>query len=479
MADSSSARLPRPAEGEAGAGQDSRAAGVDGVGGGDSGSRDRAAGHQGSVEMAQQAEPGVPRVRTAREMALVRQAELIISQVLRGGVVLSAIIILLGTLLYYLEPAARRTQATSYPHALGAVLPAVAHFSPLGIITLGLLVLLATPVMRVAVSIVAFALEHDRLYVAITSLVLAVLLLSIFLVGALLGRGQSATARLPGLGEFALIFVGAAIAGVVGALVGLGGGILMVPLLTLVFGVPIEVAIGASIVSVIATSSGAAAAYVRDRITNLRVGMFLEIATTIGAVCGAFLALVLQSTWLFILFGLVLIVSAAPLIVRIGEELPQGVVSDRFARRLALAGSYRDERLGRDVAYNVAHVPAGFGMMYIAGLISGLLGIGSGTFKVLAMDTAMRLPMKVSTTTSNFMIGVTAAASAGIYFQRGAINPLIAAPVALGVLAGATLGAKVLSRLSNATVRKVFIPILLIIAVEMLIRGGSALLAGR
>jgi uncharacterized membrane protein YfcA/uncharacterized membrane protein len=420
-------------------------------------------------------------VRSERELALIRRAELIISHVLRAGVLLSAGIILVGTILYYVESAAANgigSSSATYPHSLVAILPAVAQFSPLGIITLGLLVLLATPVLRVAVSIVAFALERDGLYVAITSLVLAVLLLSIFFVGEMLGHGRSATASMPGLGEFALIFIGAAVAGVVGALVGLGGGILVVPLLTLVFGVPIEVAIGASIVSVIATSSGAAAAYVRDRITNLRVGMFLEIATTVGAVCGAFLALVLQSTWLFILFGIVLLVSAAPLIVRIGEELPQGVVSDRYARRLALAGSYHDERLGRDVAYQVTHVPAGFSMMYVAGMISGLLGIGSGTFKVLAMDTAMRLPMKVSTTTSNFMIGVTAAASAGIYFQRGAINPLIAAPVALGVLAGATLGARVLTRLSNSAVRKIFIPILVIIALEMLIRGGSALLAG-
>jgi uncharacterized membrane protein YfcA/uncharacterized membrane protein len=409
---------------------------------------------------------------------LIRHAELIISAVLRAGVMLSAAIILLGTVLYFVEPSARRASSASYPHTLAAVLPAVAHVSPLGIITLGLIVLLATPVLRVAVSIVAFALEHDWLYVTITSLVFFVLLLSIFLVGALLGRGESITARMPGLGEFTLVLLCAIVAGTVGAIVGLGGGILVVPLLTLGFGVPIEVAIGASIVSVIATSSGAAAAYVRERITNLRVGMFLEVATTIGAVSGAFLAIVLQATWLFILFGFVLLVSAAPLIVRIGEELPRNIVSDRFARQLALPNTYHDERLGRDVAYGVTHVPAGFGMMYIAGVISGLLGIGSGTFKVLAMDAAMRLPMKVSTTTSNFMIGVTAAASAGIYFQRGAINPLIAAPVALGVLAGATLGAQVLARLSNMAIRKIFVPVLVLIALEMLVR-GIAIFASR
>jgi uncharacterized membrane protein YfcA len=276
----------------------------------------------------------------------------------------------------------------------------------------------------------------------------------------------------PHLLFFILIFAGSFVAGLVGSLVGLGGGVFVVPLLTLAFGLPIHVAIGASIVSVIATSSGAAAAYVRDHITNLRVGMFLEIATTLGALTGAFLAVLAPTGVLFAIFGIVLIASAAPLVVRIGEELPQGVKSDRLARALTLAGSYPDQRLGQEVPYEVTHVPAGFSMMYVAGLISGLLGIGSGAFKVLAMDTAMRLPMKVSTTTSNFMIGVTAAASAGIYFARGDIDPLIAASVALGVLAGAAIGARMLTRLSNNTLRKLFIPLIVIIAVEMLIRGA-------
>jgi uncharacterized membrane protein YfcA len=181
---------------------------------------------------------------------------------------------------------------------------------------------------------------------------------------------------------------------------------------------------------------------------------------------------------LFLIFGLVLAVSAAPLIMRFGEELPQGVHNDRWADKLGLASSYRDERLGREVAYQVERVPLGVVLMYVAGTISGLLGIGSGTFKVLAMDTAMRLPVKVSTTTSNFMIGVTAAASAGIYFERGDINPVVAAPVALGVLAGATVGARVLTRLSNRSIRKLFVPILIFIALSMLIRGGSILLGG-
>ncbi len=275
---------------------------------------------------------------------------------------------------------------------------------------------------------------------------------------------------------FALVFGAALFAGLIGSLVGLGGGIFIGPLLTLAFGLPIHEAIGASIVSVIATSSGAAAAYVRERVTNLRIGMFLEIATTLGALSGAFLAVIAPTAALFIVFGVVLIVSAVPLVVRIGEELPSGVKSDIWAQRLRLAGSYPDERLGREVTYEVTRVPAGFSMMYVAGLISGLLGIGSGTFKVLAMDVAMRLPMKVSTTTSNFLIGVTAAASAGIYFERGDINPLVAAPVALGVLAGATVGAKTLARLSNATLRKIFVPIIVIVGLEMLVRGAALVL---
>jgi uncharacterized membrane protein YfcA len=280
----------------------------------------------------------------------------------------------------------------------------------------------------------------------------------------------------PHAGFFLVVFVASVVAGLVGSLLGLGGGIFVVPLLTLGFGLPIHDAAGASIVAVIATSSGAAAAYVRDHITNLRVAMFLQIATTVGAVCGAFLTVIAPTALLFLIFGLVLAIAALPLIAKIGEELPRGVKSDRWARELSLPSSYPDQRLGREVAYEVTHVPLGFALMYVAGLISGLLGIGSGVFKVLAMDTAMRLPMKVSTTTSNLMIGVTAAASAGIYFQRGDIDPLVAVPVALGVLLGATIGARLLPKVSNVTIRKIFVPILLLVAVQMLIRGGALLL---
>ncbi len=268
-----------------------------------------------------------------------------------------------------------------------------------------------------------------------------------------------------------ILFFGAVVAGIVGALAGLGGGVLIVPLLTVAFGVDIRFAIGASIVSVIATSSGAAAAYVRDKITNMRVGMFLEMATTSGAIIGALVAGIVQSTILFIVFGLVLAFSALPMVVRLGEELPQGVVPDFSAKRLRLGSTYPDAVLGKAVPYEATRVPAGFAMMLLAGLFSGLLGIGSGAFKVLAMDTAMRLPMKVSTTTSNFMIGVTAAASAGIYFARGDVNPLIAAPVAIGVLAGANIGSRLLTRLRNQTLKMFFVPILLLIALEMILRG--------
>jgi len=267
------------------------------------------------------------------------------------------------------------------------------------------------------------------------------------------------------------IFVFSLAAGIIGALAGVGGGILVVPALTIVFGVDIRLAIGASIVSVIATSSGAAAAYVRDGMTDMRVGMFLELATTTGAVCGALLAAVVAPAALFILLGIVLLFSALQQVLRLGEELPPVADPSALAARLRLAGAYPDARLGRDVPYAAQRVPLGFALMAGAGVVSGLLGIGSGALKVLAMDGAMRLPMKVSSATSNFMIGVTAAASAGIYLGRGDVDPTLAAPVALGVLAGATLGARILPRLSNRTVRLVFLPVLVVIGIETLLKG--------
>jgi len=269
------------------------------------------------------------------------------------------------------------------------------------------------------------------------------------------------------------IFFAAIVAGLIGSLVGLGGGVLIVPFLTIAFGLDIRLAIGASIVSVIATSSGAAAAYVRDHLTNVRVGMLLELATSIGAVTGALVAAYLNARVLFFLFGIILIFSILPMVKKLGENHPTGVANDRIANRLKLSSTYPDRASGSVVAYNVTHVPLGFGMMYIAGIVSGLLGIGSGALKVLAMDTAMHLPMKVSSATSNFMIGVTAAASAGIYFWRGDVIPVVAAPVALGVLIGATAGAKLLVRFQNQTVRKLFLPVLAAVAIEMILRGAG------
>jgi uncharacterized membrane protein YfcA len=273
------------------------------------------------------------------------------------------------------------------------------------------------------------------------------------------------------LATLGFIFAGAILAGVLGALVGLGGGVLIVPMLTLIFGLPIQYAIGASIIAVIATSSGAAVTYVRDNITNIRIGTFLGIATTAGAISGALLAGILSAPTLFTIFGIVLLISIVPLLFKLGEEIPGGVKNDRWASVLSLSGTYQDRHLGREIVYEVTRTRLGLLVMYIAGVISGLLGVGSGTFKVLAMDTVMRLPMKVSTTTSNFMIGVTAAASAGIYFARGDIQPLIAAPVALGVLLGALLGARIMMHLSNKTLRLIFIPIMMVVAIQMVLRG--------
>jgi uncharacterized protein len=273
------------------------------------------------------------------------------------------------------------------------------------------------------------------------------------------------------LGNDIGIFAISLVAGVIGALAGVGGGILVIPALTMLFGVDIRLAIGASIVSVIATSSGAAAAYVRDRMTDMRIGMFLELATTSGAVVGATLAAIVTSSFLFVLLGLVLLFSALQQGLRLGEELPPSTVASPLAARMRLVGAYPDRRLGRDVPYVAQRVPLGFVMMGFAGLVSGLLGIGSGALKVLAMDGAMRLPMKVSSATSNFMIGVTAAASAGIYLSRGDVDPTIAVPVALGVLAGATIGARILPHLSNRHVRLVFLPVLVVIGLQTLARG--------
>ncbi len=266
----------------------------------------------------------------------------------------------------------------------------------------------------------------------------------------------------------AILWLGSFAAGLLGALTGLGGGVVIVPLLALFFHVDIRYAIGASLISVIATSSGAAAAYVREGYSNIRIGMFLEIATTFGALAGAYLATRVPTAWIGVIFGLVLLYSAY-LSSRKQQPHPADMTPDRIASALRLNGSFPGES-GKE-AYNVHHVPAGFGLMFTAGTLSGLLGIGSGAVKVLAMDQAMRIPFKVSTTTSNFMIGVTAAASAGIYLNRGYINPTLAMPVMLGVLAGSMVGAKVLVRTRVAVLRWIFAGVIVVLGVEMIYNG--------
>jgi len=267
------------------------------------------------------------------------------------------------------------------------------------------------------------------------------------------------------------LFGTSVVAGVAGSILGLGGGILLVPILTLFFGVDLRYAMGASIVSVIATSSGAAAAYLRSGLCNVRIGLFLVLATVSGALTGASLAGVAPARALELILGLALAYSAFATIKQINVELPEAMSNDRLAIRFGLEGTYYDRVLDREVTYRAARVRSGVTAMFGAGVLSGLLGIGSGAFKVLAMDTFMRLPMKVSTATSNFMIGITAAASAGVYFGRGDIHPLVVGPVATGVLLGASLGTMLMARLRNATVRKVFLPVVIYLALAMILRG--------
>ena len=268
----------------------------------------------------------------------------------------------------------------------------------------------------------------------------------------------------------AVVFLGSMVAGLLGALTGLGGGVVLVPLLTLFFKVDIRYAIGASLVSVIATSSGAAAAYVKEGFSNIRIGMFLEIATTIGALLGAFVAVWVSTSAIATIFGVVLITSAY--LSRKPRSLAErNLPPDPLATRLRLNGSFPD--LGGERSYNVQRVPAGFSIMFGAGALSGLLGIGSGAMKVLAMDQAMRIPFKVSTTTSNFMIGVTAAASAGVYLNRGYIDPSLSMPVMLGVLAGSLVGTRILVKAETKWLRLIFSLVIVLLGIEMLYKGLS------
>ena len=265
-----------------------------------------------------------------------------------------------------------------------------------------------------------------------------------------------------------LVWAGSLIAGFLGALTGLGGGVVLVPLLTIFFKVDLRYAIGASLVSVIATSSGSAAAYVEEGFSNIRLGMFLEIATTLGALLGAFLTAHVPLRVTAIIFGLVLIASAYSS-RRTRQRTEVAEVPDPLATKLKLNGTFPDRSGIRH--YNVYRVPAGFSVMFGAGALSGLLGIGSGALKVLAMDQAMKVPFKVSTTTSNFMIGVTAAASAGVYLSRGYIDPSLAMPVMLGVLIGSLLGTRVLVRTETRRLRLLFSGVIVLLGIEMLFKG--------
>ena len=266
-----------------------------------------------------------------------------------------------------------------------------------------------------------------------------------------------------------IMFVGAVAAGFLGSLTGLGGGVVVIPLLTLGLGVDMRYAVGAALVASIANSSGAAAAYIREGITNVRIGMFLEIATTLGAVVGAMIAMWLPTSVVAMIFGCVLIFSAVMSVRKHDEHTSVSHKKDRWGQILKLDGRYPVDNTIK--SYQVRNVAGGFSLMGLAGVVSGLLGIGSGALKVLAMDIVMKVPFKVSTTTSNFMIGVTAVASAVVYLQRGYIDPVIAMPIVVGVLIGAFVGSKVLMKVRVRPLRILFSVVITILALEMIYNG--------
>lgn len=261
--------------------------------------------------------------------------------------------------------------------------------------------------------------------------------------------------------------------GILGSILGIGGGMIITPVLTLGFGLDIKYAIGASIIAVIATSSGATIAYLKDNVLNLRVAMFLEIATSIGAIAGALLTGVINPMFLYILFGFLLFFSGVNMIKKLRgkQEQINATSSDKLAEKLNLNSSYYDKNLKKQVDYKVTNVPAGLSVMFGAGIASGLLGIGSGSFKVIAMDTFMKMPLKPSSSTSNLMMGVTAAASATIYFFNGSILPQIAVPMALGIIVGAAIGSRIMQVMPARWMRIIFIPILVYLGLQMILKG--------
>jgi uncharacterized membrane protein YfcA len=279
------------------------------------------------------------------------------------------------------------------------------------------------------------------------------------------------------LEEFFLILIGGIIAGVIGSLTGLGGGSVLVPVLTLFYGVPIDFAIGASLISTIATSAGSASTYTKKGIANIKIGVGLEVATTLGAIVGALIFILVTRAdlqWvLYLLFGLVLLTSLLPTIKRGKYEYPEAKAPDFTSRLFQLSGKYHDERAKKTISYTGVRWWLGEIIMFFAGLLSGLLGIGSGALKVLGMDWAMNLPMKVTTTTSNFMIGITAATGSSIYWYAGYISFFLAASTAIGVLVGSRFGSAVLLKISNKEIRWIFFAILSFLGIDMLFKGVS------
>ena len=268
-----------------------------------------------------------------------------------------------------------------------------------------------------------------------------------------------------------IIFLVSIVAGFVGALFGLGGGVLIIPFLTLVEGVPVPLAVGASIVSVVATSSASAATYVQDHLTNLRLGMFLEIGTVAGAITGAFVAVFLPASALFILFGVILLYATMVMIRARGIDFPANVRPDKTSRILALGSQYEDQSLNRVVKYEVTRTPITVFIGYFAGIVSGLLGVGGGIINVPTMNLVSKVPVKVASATSNFMIGVTAAASASVYLLRGDVHPLLAAPLIIGVVGGALLGTRVLKVTPPTRVKVAFGILLAAISLLMILKG--------
>lgn len=276
--------------------------------------------------------------------------------------------------------------------------------------------------------------------------------------------------------DIIILIVICAIAGLIGSLVGLGGGLIITPVLTTLFNVDIKYAIGASILAVIATSSGASISYLKDKVTNVKVGLFLEIFTTVGGLLGALLAGIFSSQVLYILFSIILMNSFYGMLkksglIKVKKDDEKVENKDRYAEKLSFASSYYDKAEKKTISYEVYNVKQGSAVMFGAGLASGLLGIGSGAFKIMALDGYMKLPIKVSTATSNFMMGVTASASALVYYFNGTINPYIAAPVALGTLVGAMIGSRIMQRINSKYLRYIMLPILFLTIVNMIMKG--------